>query len=438
MKSLEQAFKNRNYDKVRDNYAKINEIIGTKLSDPFTQDYFKSWLFVQVNPDGSMIRRIESDDIDDFLKIADSNNGLFSKLGKNPIWDLLAQIDTFTGGRYAPAINRVRSEIERFNALGANAEQAYVINEIDITKELESVKDLLNIAEAILGSAVDGSNAQLNQYRSLTGKSEFAIIQDNTRAILAQGDQFIRDKIGYLLDISKRNAMRQLSLQKDTFIKSYPKIALKVKEILNTHSDKNPDTWNIPVDELWREHCGDLNPEIINADNFDEYKKNIDEFYEAVREAVKSRAEEQGKRIVDFLLDKLKVYNTLYFGIQTELSPDVENIEINFRDFVQNGIPCIEANVGEKQKYRSYLGVIPGELLADIYDVYCEYESIPTIPKTKIYKILTDETYRSNYHIYKIGNSLLMIFMNMGGNDIMEFSIKEYSKYNESEILNLY
>lgn len=42
MKSLEQAFKNRNYDKVRDNYAKINEIIGTKLSDPFTQDYFKS------------------------------------------------------------------------------------------------------------------------------------------------------------------------------------------------------------------------------------------------------------------------------------------------------------------------------------------------------------------------------------------------------------
>lgn len=46
----------------------------------------------------------------------------------------MAQIDTFTGGRYAPAINRVRSEIERFNALGANAEQAYVINEIDITK----------------------------------------------------------------------------------------------------------------------------------------------------------------------------------------------------------------------------------------------------------------------------------------------------------------
>lgn len=389
MKALEQAFKNRNYDKVRDNYAKVNEILETKLSDPFTQDYFKSWLFVQVNSDGSMVRRIESDDIDDFLKIADNNNGLLSKLGKNPIWDLLAQIDTFTGGRYAPAINRVRSEIERFNSLGSNAEQAYVINEIDITKELESVKDLLSIAEAILGSAVDGSNAQLNQYRSLTGKSEFAVIQDNTRAILAQGDQFIRDKIDYLLDISKRNAMRQLSLQKDTFIKSYPKIALKVKEILNTHSETA--TWNIPVDELWREHCGDLNPEIINADNFDEYKKNIDEFYESVREAVKSKAKEQGKRVVDFLLDKLKVYNTLYFGIQTELSPDVENISdwTGFQQLTINLLASpkeVDSIYNYTRKQSEFSGIIPfmaQELILKNAFVYANY-------KDEIEEILTE------------------------------------------------
>lgn len=51
-------------------------------------------------------------------------------------------------------------------------------------------------------------------------------------------------------------------------------------------------------------------------------------------------------------------------------SPDIENIEIDFREFAKEGIPCIEANVGKKQKYRSYLGVIPGKLLADIYDKY--------------------------------------------------------------------
>ena len=51
-------------------------------------------------------------------------------------------------------------------------------------------------------------------------------------------------------------------------------------------------------------------------------------------------------------------------------SPDIENVEINFCDFGVKGIPCIEANVGNMQKYRSYLGVISGTLLADIYDKY--------------------------------------------------------------------
>ncbi len=50
--------------------------------------------------------------------------------------------------------------------------------------------------------------------------------------------------------------------------------------------------------------------------------------------------------------------------------PSVENIEIFFKEYVEKGIPCIEANVGEYHKYKSYLGVIPGELLAEIYDKY--------------------------------------------------------------------
>lgn len=51
-------------------------------------------------------------------------------------------------------------------------------------------------------------------------------------------------------------------------------------------------------------------------------------------------------------------------------SPETENIEIDFKDYAEHGIPCIIANVGDSQKYRSYLGVIPGGLLADIYDKY--------------------------------------------------------------------
>ena len=51
-------------------------------------------------------------------------------------------------------------------------------------------------------------------------------------------------------------------------------------------------------------------------------------------------------------------------------SPELENIEIQFKDFGVQGIPCIEANFGSDQKYKSYLGVIPGDVLASIYDKF--------------------------------------------------------------------
>lgn len=46
-----------------------------------------------------------------------------------------------------------------------------------------------------------------------------------------------------------------------------------------------------------------------------------------------------------------------------------EDIIINTSDYSVKGIPCIKANLGTNA-YDSYLAIIPGELLADIYDDY--------------------------------------------------------------------
>lgn len=45
-------------------------------------------------------------------------------------------------------------------------------------------------------------------------------------------------------------------------------------------------------------------------------------------------------------------------------------IEINFKDYCEEGIPCLEASSAATDQYSSYLGVIPGSVLADIYDKY--------------------------------------------------------------------
>lgn len=45
-------------------------------------------------------------------------------------------------------------------------------------------------------------------------------------------------------------------------------------------------------------------------------------------------------------------------------------IEINFRNYSSEGIPCLETSYTESSEYKSYLCIIPGRVLADIYDQF--------------------------------------------------------------------
>lgn len=47
-----------------------------------------------------------------------------------------------------------------------------------------------------------------------------------------------------------------------------------------------------------------------------------------------------------------------------------QTIEIDFREYCDEGIPCLEASLTKHESYTSYLGVIPASVLADIYDKY--------------------------------------------------------------------
>lgn len=47
-----------------------------------------------------------------------------------------------------------------------------------------------------------------------------------------------------------------------------------------------------------------------------------------------------------------------------------QDIQINFKDYTAEGIPCLEASNAATAEYNSYLCIIPGSVLADIYDEY--------------------------------------------------------------------
>ncbi|MGO4182185.1 AIPR protein, partial [Paenibacillus sp. TAF43_2] len=47
-----------------------------------------------------------------------------------------------------------------------------------------------------------------------------------------------------------------------------------------------------------------------------------------------------------------------------------ENIEIDFTQYSKMGIPCLDTSNFGENPYRCFLGVIPGTVLADVYDRY--------------------------------------------------------------------
>lgn len=47
-----------------------------------------------------------------------------------------------------------------------------------------------------------------------------------------------------------------------------------------------------------------------------------------------------------------------------------QDIEIDFREYTGEGLPCLEASSAATAEYNSYLCIIPGKVLADIYDRY--------------------------------------------------------------------
>ncbi len=47
-----------------------------------------------------------------------------------------------------------------------------------------------------------------------------------------------------------------------------------------------------------------------------------------------------------------------------------QNIEIDFKNYTDEGIPCLEASTTDCSDYKSYLCILPGSVLADIYEKY--------------------------------------------------------------------
>lgn len=84
---------------------------------------------------------------------------------------------------------------------------------------------------------------------------------------------------------------------------------------------------------------------------------------------ISGRLQEYADQEVDGLRCEFHIWDMSRFQRIAESSRGREEVVVDFAAMTGHGIPCIAAHLGDSQ-YESYLCVVPGAVLADIYDKY--------------------------------------------------------------------
>ena len=121
----------------------------------------------------------------------------------------------------------------------------------------------------------------------------------------------------------------------------------------------------------------------------------------------------------EFYENNLSTINMFAYGkVIYDLDGSVKELQNIALDYIDRSLNVIKTSKLDNNNYHiwDYLdelkvclkennpqfNLIYYNLLVLVYDAYSEYLSIPKLPKTKIYKILTDEVFRRQYHVFKL------------------------------------
>lgn len=148
--------------------------------------------------------------------------------------------------------------------------------------------------------------------------------------------------------------------------------------LTNTRIDELHNKMRYFIEEAYhgniRRYCDDSDPVIDIAK---EFKKRIGintlntevlkfKFFIITNSVLSTQVK---SLIKENLLDRPVELNlwTLERFFQAKLSNTFESIQINCMDYGVNGIQCLKANLGEANAYDSYMAIVPGKFLADLY-----------------------------------------------------------------------
>ncbi len=164
----------------------------------------------------------------------------------------------------------------------------------------------------------------------------------------------------------------------------------------------------------------DIDVYLILKDNVNYQERgNIDSNSYLIEYFMSPKSEIEKYMEKEFIDGKQVTANMLAYGkIIYDLDGSVKELQDEALSYIDRSIDNIKSEKLDMNNYHIWdnfdelkvclkennpnFNLIYYNLLGFVYDAYCEYLSIPKLPKTKVYKILTDEEYRRKYHVFKL------------------------------------
>lgn len=317
--NLISALSSRDINKITDAYNKLEEKLDSYNLDKAKKDEFKGWLFQDLNEYDNWNQLYDPKNLD---RLVNSTFKSYNNLIPNPIMDMLKKLSSYNGNKFNQSINFLQSEIDKFKAMGDRAEDEYMM-EPTIQAEVEQAGGLLNIVEALLTSATNGDNKQINAFRKLVDLSDFAEISEQARQIFAAKISEYRENINKLITISNKNAGKVLMQQVNTTINCEPKVAFKVIDIIKLANVDIEDDKKIDIDGIKNrtlDAIGIAESE-ITKENYKTYKDALNKFWVELYNEVNSKYKTK-EELLGFYKTLIGKISELGKTKQTDFSPE--------------------------------------------------------------------------------------------------------------------
>ena len=317
--NLISALSSRDINKITDAYNKLEEKLNSYNFEGNKKDIFKTWLFTSLNENDNFKLLYNPKNLD---RLVNSTFKSYNNLIPNPIIGMLKKLSSYNGNKFNQSINFLQSEIDKFKAMGDKAEDEYMM-EPTIQTEVEQAGGLLNIVEALLTSATNGDNKQINAFRKLVDLSDFAEISEQARQIFANKISEYRENINKLITISNKNAGKVLMQQVNTTINCEPKVAFKVIDIIKLANVDIKDDKKIDIDGIKNRTLDSIGiaEDEITKGNYKTYKDALNKFWVELYNEINSKYKTK-EELLGFYKTLIGKISELGKTKQTDFSPE--------------------------------------------------------------------------------------------------------------------